>query len=233
MTVTSREIEIAANDGKIDAYVAAPASGTGPGVVMVSTIFGVDKDMKDLCDDLAGRGCVALVQNFFWRDKDPGVMSLPADIERAVQRVMRTDFALVMDDLRLGIAAVRSQPECNGKVAVFGFCFGGPIAWRAACDGFGIGAGVSFHGTHVSKLMRPGDTPACPVSFHYGDHDEFAPPEELAAVKKVAEAAGSEFVIHPGAGHGYMVRADRGHYNPEAAGKSWDSALQLVDALRN
>lgn len=230
---TSREIEIEAGDGKIEAYVAAPTSGAGPGVVLVSTIAGVDRNMRELCDDLAGRGCVALAPNFFWRDKDPAAMSLPADMERAVARVMRFDFMPALDDLGLAIAAVRSQPECNGKVAVFGFCFGGPFAWRAACDGFGIGVGVSFHGTQVSRLMRPGDSPGCPVSFHYGDRDELAPPEELAAVKKVADETGSEFVIHAGAGHGYMVHTDRGHYHPEAARKSWDRALQLVDALRN
>jgi carboxymethylenebutenolidase len=228
---TRREIEIEASDGKIEAYVAAPASGAGPGVVMVSSIFGLDQTMKDLCDDLAGRGCVALAQNFFWRDKEPGAMVLPVDMERAVARVMRLDFRLAAEDLRLGVEAVRRQPECNGKVAVFGFCFGGPFAWRAACDGFGIDAGVSFHGTQVSKLMRPGDSPGCPVSFHYGDQDDLAPPEELAAVKKVADETGSEFVIHPGAGHGYMLRGM--HYHAEAARKSWDSALQLVDTLRN
>lgn len=232
MMSTRREIEIEAGDGKIEAYVAAPTTGAGPGVVMVSTIFGIDQDMKDLCDDLAGRGCVALAQNFFWRDQDPAVMSVPSETERAVARLMRLDFMSAVDDLRLGVAAVRRQPECNGKVAVFGFCFGGPFAWRAACDGFGIEAGVSFHGTHVSKLMRPGDRPGCPVSFHYGDRDDLAPPEELAAVKKVADETGSEFMIHPGAGHGYMVRGG-GSYHPEAARKSWVRALQLVDALRN
>lgn len=213
--------------------MAAPTSGTGPGVVMVSTIFGVDDNMKNLCDDVVGHGCVALAPNFFWRDKDPATLFLPMDMERAVARVMRFDFVAAMDDLRLAIAAVRRHPQCNGEVAVFGFCFGGPFAWRAACDGFGIAAGVSFHGTQVSRLMRPGDRPSCPVSFHYGDQDEFAPPEELAAVKKVADETGSEFVIHPGSGHGYMLRSDRGHYHPEAARKSWDRALQLVDALRN
>jgi carboxymethylenebutenolidase len=36
--------------------------------------------------------------------------------------------------------------------------------------------------------MKPGDGPRCPVSFHYGDKDELAPPEELEAVKAIADA---------------------------------------------
>jgi carboxymethylenebutenolidase len=232
MKLTFREIDIATDGGNMAAYVAAPGSGSGPAVVVISTIFGVDDNIKGLCDDLAREGCVALAPNLFWRDKDPATLALPLDMERAVARVMRFDFGAAMGDLRLAIEGARGQPECNGDVAVFGFCFGGPFAWRAACDGFGIVAGVSFHGTQVSRLMRPGDKPNCPVSFHYGDQDEFAPPEELAAVKKVADENGSEFVVHPGAGHGYMVRSDRGHYHPQAARESWDRALQLVHAHR-
>ena len=227
--VTRRQIEIATDDGKFDAYVSA-SQDKGPGVILVSSIFGVDQNMKDMCDDLARHGCVALAQNFFWRDPDSGVLPIPAGMQRAVARVGRIDFAKSMDDLRGAIAEVRRHPNYNGKLAVLGFCFGGPYAWRSACDGLGVDAAVSFHGTFVSKYMKPGDRPNCPVSFHYGDKDELAPLDELDAVKTVADATGSEFIIHPGAGHGYMLRGD--HYHVEAARKSWDLALQTIGGLR-
>jgi dienelactone hydrolase len=95
-----------------------------------------------------------------------------------------------------------------------------------------IDAGVSFHGTFLSKSMKPGDMPRCPVSFHYGDKDELAPPEELQAVKEIADATGAEFVIHPGAAHGYMMHSNPHHYHADAASKSWDRALQIIGALR-
>jgi carboxymethylenebutenolidase len=228
MDVVRSQIEIEADGGKADAYLSAPETGEGPGVVMVSSIFGVNQDMKDMCDDLAQRGSVALAPNFFWRDQDPGELTLE-DMQRAIDRVMRIDFAKALGDLGRGIAEVRSHPRCNGKIAVFGFCFGGPYAWRAACDGFGIDAAVSFHGTYVSKAMRPDDQPKCPVSLHYGDDDDLAPAEELETVQKMADATGSEFVIHPGAGHGYMLRLN--HYHAEAARDSWNRALQMLDPL--
>jgi carboxymethylenebutenolidase len=228
MVAVRSQIEIEADGGKVDAYLSAPDTGEGPGVVMVSSIFGVNQDMKDMCDDLAQRGSVALAPNFFWRDQDPGELTLE-DMQRAIDRVMRIDFTKALGDLGRGIAEVRSHPNCNGKIAVFGFCFGGPYAWRAACDEFGIDAAVSFHGTYVSKAMRPDDQPKCPVSLHYGDEDDLAPPEELEAVQKMADSTGSEFVIHPGAGHGYMLRLN--HYHAEAARNSWSRALQMLDPL--
>lgn len=230
--MAGRHIEIAADGGKFDAYLAAPDKGKGPGVLLVTHIYGVDADTRAMCDDLATKGCVALAQNFFWRDQDSGVLN-NKEGERARARAGRIDFAKAMDDLRHAIAEVKRHPGCNGKVAVFGYCFGGAYVWRAACDGLGIDAGVSFHGTFVSKSMKPGDRPACPVSFHYGDNDDLAPPPELEAVKKVAIATGSEFVIHPGAPHGYMMPGNPHHYHAEAARKSWARALQMVGALRS
>ena len=229
--MTGREIEIAADDGKFDAYLAAPDSGKGPGVILVTHIYGVDRDTRDMCDDLARRGCVALAQNLFWRDPDSVVLEQsPEGGQRARARAMRIDVAKAMGDLRRSIAEIKRHPSCNGKIAVFGYCFGGAYVWRAACEGL-VDAGVSFHGTFVSKSMKPGDKPRCPMSFHYGDNDELAPPEELAAVEKTADATGAEFVIHPGAPHGFMMPSNPHHYHAAAARKSWDRALQIVGAL--
>jgi carboxymethylenebutenolidase len=203
--VTGREIRVKGRSGDFDAYAADPAQGAGPGVILVSSIFGVDQDIKDMCDDLAAHGCVSSAPNFFWRDEDPGVLVVPNDVSRALARVGRIDFETSMDDVRDAIDELRQRPGCNGKIVLLGFCFGGPHAWRAPCDGVAVDATLSFHGTHVSHYMRPGDVPAVPVSLHYGDADDFAPPEELEAVRKVAEATAAELVIHPGAGHGFAV----------------------------
>ena len=229
--IVHEPITIAAADGPMEAYIASSGSGKGPGVIVVTHIFGVDQDTKEICNELAARGCVAMAQNFFWRDSDAGALVEPQDMQRAVARAMRIDFAKALDDLRRGIDELRRHPDCNGKIALLGFCFGGPYAWRAACDGLGLDASVSFHGTYVSKYMKPGDKPSCPMELHYGEHDHLAPAEELAAVKAVADATGSTFVVHPGAGHAYMVPSNS-HYHAEAAGKSWDAALQLINTLK-
>jgi len=224
------QAQIAAADGEMQAYIAAPGAGKGPGVIVVSYIFGIDQDMKNVCDELAAAGCVAMAPNFFWRDSDSGAL-VEAEVQRAIARAMRIDFPKSMDDLRRAIEDLRHHPNCNGKIALLGYCFGGPYAWRSACDGLGVDASVSFHGTYVSKYMRPGDKPSCPVEFHYGEHDHLAPPEELAAVKAVADATGSAFVVHPGAGHAYMVPSNS-HYHEEAARHSWDAALRLIKTLK-
>jgi carboxymethylenebutenolidase len=229
--MAGRQIAIAADGGKLDAYVAAPDRGKGPGVILVTHIYGVDQDTRNMCDDLAKQGCVALAQNFFWRDRDSGVLG-HADGQRARDRAGRIDFPKSMDDLKRAIAEVRRHPNCNGKIAVLGFCFGGAYVWRAACD-LGIDAGASYHGTFVSKSLKPGDRVGCPLTFHYGDHDEMAPQPELDAVRKAVTARpDGEMVVHPGAGHGYMFPSRPTGYDPDAARKSWARTMQLIGALR-
>jgi carboxymethylenebutenolidase len=231
--MAGKTIQVTADGGAFDAYVASPAAGKGPGVVLVTHIYGVDDDTKAMCDKLAAGGSVALAQNFFWRDQDSVVLHHGEEGgKRARARAERIDFGKAMDDLNRAIAHVKSHPNCNGKVAVFGFCFGGSYVWRAACD-LGIDSGFSFHGTFVSKSIKPGDRPGCPVAFHYGDKDHLAPPPELEAVKKAVTARpDGEFVIHPGAIHGYMFPGNPAAYHAEAARRSWDRAVQMVGALR-
>lgn len=229
--ITREQTQITVADGQMEAYRAAPDKGKGPGVIVVTHVFGVDQDMKDVCDELAARGCVALAPNFFWRDQDSGVLVEATDVQRAIGRAMRIDFPKSMDELRRGIESLKRHPHCNGKVMLLGYCFGGPYAWRAACDGLGVNASVSFHGTYVSRYLKPGDQPACPVAFHYGGNDHLAPAEELAAVKAVADANGCAFVVHPDAGHAYMMPANS-HYHADAARQSWDAALKLIKTLQ-
>src|SRR6478672_7186035 len=100
------QIEIASDGGKFEAYVSAPDSGKVPGAILVSSIFGLDQNMKGMCDDLAQRGYVALMQNFFWRDQDSGPLKME-DFQRAVARAQRIDFPKSMDDLKQGIAEVK------------------------------------------------------------------------------------------------------------------------------
>jgi carboxymethylenebutenolidase len=111
-----KQIEIAAEDGRFDAYVAVPDQGKGPGVVLVTHIYGVDRDTQAMCDDLARRGCVALAQNFFWRDKDSGVLAQgPEGGQRARARAGRIDFARAMNDLKRSIAEVKRHPSATAR----------------------------------------------------------------------------------------------------------------------
>ncbi len=54
------------------AYLALPASGSGPGLIVLQEIFGVNPVMRGICDQFAAAGFVTLCPDLFWRIK-PGI----------------------------------------------------------------------------------------------------------------------------------------------------------------
>src|SRR4051812_21098340 len=108
--MTGKQIQIPTGDSTFEAYLSAPAAGKAPGVLLVTSIFGLTDGMKATCDDLTRRGCVALAPNYFWRDEDSGVLEM-ANFQRAVARAERIDFDQSMDDVRRGIAELQRHPN--------------------------------------------------------------------------------------------------------------------------
>lgn len=227
------EIAITAADGgTFPSYLSTPEGGPGPGVVLISTIRGVDKDMKFYCDELAREGFVAYAPDMFWRDRDPGPLAPDEDgWQRAHARNGRSDIEQGIKDLADVIADLKARPECNGKVAVLGFCFGGPYALLGAAR-LGIDAGISFHGSHVGDYLGEAEKIGCPMSFHYGDKDEVAPMEEIERIKAAFDRLeGAELYVYPDAGHGYMQPSRGGGYDEAAAKASWERALRVLKSV--
>src|SRR6202050_334003 len=66
-------IDIAAKDGgTFKGYLAIPASGSGPGILLLQEIFGVNKSMREVADYYAEEGYVVLAPDLFWR-MEPGI----------------------------------------------------------------------------------------------------------------------------------------------------------------
>ncbi len=219
----------ATGDGAIDTYLAAPSSQKTTGVVIVSTISGIDSDMTHYADALAAEGFIASAPDMFWRDADPGPLPWTEEgRKRAFARNDRYDFELGMKDLADVIAALKKHPRCNGKIAVMGFCFGGPFALLAAAR-YGTDAGLSFHGSHVEKHLDEVVHVRSPLSFHYGDHDNVAP---MAAIERIRQAfsrrTDAEVYVYPGAGHGFMTMTRGRGYNESVARIAWARALAVI-----
>ena len=61
-------VTIKSFDGaEFDAYLALPAGGYGPGIVVIQEIFGVNDYIRSVADRYAAHGFVALAPDLFWR----------------------------------------------------------------------------------------------------------------------------------------------------------------------
>src|SRR4030088_2353150 len=72
-TVAGQWIDIAAADGgTFKGYLTVPASGSGPGILLLQEIFGVNSSMREVADYYAEEGYVVLAPDLFWR-LEPGI----------------------------------------------------------------------------------------------------------------------------------------------------------------
>jgi carboxymethylenebutenolidase len=120
---------------------------------------------------------------------------------------------------------LKSRPQCNGKIGVLGFCFGGRYAHLAAAR-LGANAAAAFHGTMIGAELNEMPKADCPISFHFGAEDPIVPMDEVDAIKKAyANHSNADIVVHEGATHNFSMPHKEG-YNPAAATASRDAALK-------
>lgn len=225
---------IPSHDGSaIPTYISVPESGSGPAVVVIVTIRGVKDDMIDYVEDLAAKGFCVAAPDPFWRDEDPGV--LPGDedgIKRAFARMGRANHDVNIQDIASIMGHLKSLPQCNGKSAIVGFCFGGLYAFLGATR-LGTEAGVAFHSAAISPLFgeidKIGNTK---LSYHWGDKDVAAPMEEIEKVEKeFAELDDAEVTVYPGALHGFMESMNPDAYDKEAAEAAWKRCVEVLQSI--
>ncbi len=228
-TVDASTITIAARGGSFDAYQALPATTPAAAVIMIPPIFGVTASMRDIADRFAAHGFIALVPDPFWR-VHPGPLT-PEERPAAQARLQAVAQDDVMDDVARCIEALRGMPECNGKVALAGYCFGGKYAFLAAARGM-VDAAAAFHGTRIGSVLDEAPALRVPLSLHYGDSDAVAPMDEVRAVQAALDGKpGVEVVVYPGVGHGF-TQTDSHGYDAAVTSASEARAIEVFAALR-
>ena len=229
------EITLAAPDGDIPAYRAAPSEGGPfPVVLVVQEIFGVHEHIKDICRRFAKLGYLAIAPELYARQGDvSGMKEIPEILSKVVSKV---PDAQVLRDLDAAVAwAGKSGLGDARKLAVTGFCWGGRIVWLYAAHNANLKAGVAWYG----RLDAPKDElhPAhpldlvgelkAPVLGLYGGADQGIPNDLVATMREKLEAAGkpSEIMLYPDTPHGFYADY-RPSYRKEQADDGWKRLVE-------
>lgn len=184
------------------AWCALPEGAPRGGMVVLPEIFGVNAHIRAITLRFAARGYVAVAPDTFARVQ-PGVDLGYADADVATARKLkaateRLPEAQVLGDIQaaIGHAAALS----GGKVGLVGFCWGGLLAWRAACELQGLAAVACYYGGGMTAEAEVARRPRCPVLAHFGSHDAHIP---KSGVQAFARAHPEVQVQLYDAGHGF------------------------------
>ncbi|MBT5050705.1 MAG: dienelactone hydrolase family protein [Rhodospirillaceae bacterium] len=215
------------NDETFDGYVTAPAAdGAYPGILLITGITGCDDVVKGLADAWAHDGFVVSVPDIFWRTH-PGPTT---DREYAQARYAVYDVDQGMLDIEDLINDLKARPNCNGKVGVLGFCFGGRYAHLSAAR-LGADAAAAFHGTKIGLHLDETPNITCPVSYHFGDQDASIPMEEVDSIRQAyAGHANAEIAVYEDCVHNFSTPGKAG-YVEEIAKESRDAVLRCFKSM--
>ncbi len=216
----SQTKQLRAIDGfAFGAYEALPSAKPRGGIVVIQEIFGVNSHIRNVADGYAAAGYAAIAPQIFDRVERNVELGYEAhDMTRGVE-IARGK--LKMEQTLQDLQAAIDDAKRFGKVGVVGYCFGGLMAWLAACELTGVSAAVSYYGGGVaSQLDRK---PRCPVMMHFGDKDAHIP---LSDVDKVRKAHPGVNVNVYAADHGFNCD-HRASYDAAAAKLALSRSLEF------
>ncbi len=199
-------IKITAADGhRLDAYIARPTGNVQGGLVIAQEMYGLTDYLKATCEFYASRGFLTIAPALYDRMQSDLVLPYDrANHDRAQAIYKNWNWDTALDDLDAGKAVVSEA----GKVGLVGFCWGGTLAWLAACRR-NYDAAIAYYGSMMPDFAN--EQARCPVIAIIGSEDGTLRPQRIEQFRQ----AQPEIPVHiyEGARHGFdnESRVDRYH----------------------
>ena len=196
-------IEVSA-DNAFRCYLAEPASGSGPGLLLLQDRFGVDRHLRDIADSYAEEGYVVLVPDLFWRQQPGAELDRnPEGVARAIALSRQFDTDAAMQDVATALYCLRGRPECTGQVGVIGFGLSACLAFLAAAHAT-IDCAIAYYGHGIAALLDQAASIRCRLVLHLAENDRSA---QASAQARIAQAlAGkphAQVFVYAGCDYGF------------------------------
>jgi carboxymethylenebutenolidase len=201
--------------GTARGYLAEAKDPKAPGVVVIQEWWGLQGQIKSVCDRLAEAGFTALAPDLF------GGKVIPYHDSAAASATMSSlDFKRsTAEDVR---GAVKYLAARGGKVGLTGFCMGGAITVIGAAHIPELSAAVDFYGIPPDAAAKPEDI-RVPFQGHFADQDDWCTPEVVKQFEKRLKASGKTHELYRYPGHHAFMNSDRKEvHDPGAAKQAWD-----------
>ena len=204
-------------------FLAQPASGGGPGLLVLHPWWGLNDTVKAFCERLATEGFVAFAPDLYHG-------KVAATIEDAEILSSGLKSEQVKADLADAVAFLSDLTSTGGRgLGVIGFSLGAYYALGLSVDDPDpIRAVVVFYGTGQGDYQRS----KAAYLGHFADTDDYEPASEVKRLERALVAAGRPvtFFTYKGTGHWFFEQDRSDAYDPEAARLAWE---RTVPFLRN
>ncbi len=219
--------EFQADGRTINAYLAVPEQGSGPGVVVLHAWWGLTEPFRQVCDRLAEAGFVALAPDLYH-----GKMTASVEEAQVLSAALDRDVERWRGDIE-GAVQVLSQHDAihlangRGKLALVGFSLGGAYALDMSVTlAQEIAAVVTFYDSYPGlDYGRASAAYLC----HFAEDDRFLSVEKVVEMEQELQAAGrsATFYTYPGTKH-WFFENNRPEYDAQAARVAWERTIAFL-----
>jgi len=214
--VNEEERIVRAGDGAaLREFVALPATGFRRGAVLIiHDIWGYTDFYKDLARRITGHGHASALVDFFGRQGDlPESMRAPERtgikpeaMTLAAQRAQQLTDERFLADMQTAVDELQARGA--SRVACWGFCMGGRLAYVSAARVRALSGVVAYYGHlqaepgRLSPLQLAAEI-QIPVLGVFGGADPNITADQIAAFRG-ALTTEQEIVTYPAAPHGFL-----------------------------
>lgn len=200
-------------------YFVRPPSGAGPGVLLLTSPWGLTSGAKDRADELADAGFTVLAP-----DLNDGVVA--TDDAEARSLLLDADInvsaSLVQSALRLLQSAC---PDPAAPVGLLGYAAGASWAlWLSVRCADQCGAVAAFYGTQSITF----DDASAAYLLHFAEHDSDVSADDSALMGLNLQLARREFRVelHDGTAAGF-AEPDHPNFDAAAEAIAWRQTLEF------
>lgn len=241
--MTTSEVEVQTPDGVADAYLSKPEEPGGhPGVLLLMDAFGLREAIREIAEEIAGRGYTVLAPNLFYRSGRDAVPPMPDMSDPGARDVFMAKLGplfaqMTPDAIRAdGGAYLEKLGElAPGPVAIVGYCLGARVGLiiagthpdRVAALGGFHGGRIVADGPESPHLVLP--QVKAEIYFGHADNDRSMDPDQIAALNRAMDEAGVTYTteVYEGSGHGYTM-SDTPVYDAAATRRHYENLFALL-----
>ncbi len=214
--------------GKIKALLSMPIDTKKRlgGIVVVHENRGLNPYIEDTARTAALAGFITLAP-----DALTPLGGYPGNDDQGRDMQSKLDKNSILEDFISAYEYLKALPDCNGKVGVVGFCFGGWVSNMMAVRISDLSAAVPFYGTQPAKEDVP--KIQAPLLIHYAGLDthvdEGWPAYETALKENKKEY--TEY-MYPNVNHGFHNNTTP-RYDKAAADLAWQRTIDFFNQKLN
>lgn len=224
----AESVSFKSNGSTASGYLVTPASGSGPGLLVIQEWWGLDSGIKEMAERLGKAGFVALAPDLYH-----GQLAGHDEMDKAGHLMQSMPADRAARDMSGAIDYLASHPAVTSKsIGVVGFCMGGMLSFIIAANRPDmVKAVVPFYGFPTGAAEPDWSGLTATISGHMAENDSHFAPEAARALEKKLRGMGKNVTlkVHPGTGHAFMGPHNAlGTLNETLAAQIWPDVVSFL-----